>query len=203
MTAAGIVLAGGKSRRMGGDKAELVLHGETLLGRMVRVLSTVVNEVLVVGREGPEGCEPGPDPPVRYVADRIEGMGPLAGIVTGLEFTSQDMALVVACDMPFVAPDVSRLLVRRQEASDGQATVPVIDGVPQPLHAVYSRQALPSLRRVLAATDAAARAPMIALSRLRVTWVRERELRPLDPDLRSFVNVNSREQWERLTSRHV
>ena len=97
--ATGAVLCGGGSRRMGRDKAVIVVAGETLLARAARTLSGVFDEVLVVGREAPP---PGLPPHVRALADERPGLGPLGGIATALAAAGHEWVFVCACDMPLL-----------------------------------------------------------------------------------------------------
>src|SRR5947209_3261783 len=105
MSATGIILAGGRSRRMGRDKALLRIEGETLLERTVRVTRALADEVIVVGRprlEGPGG--------VLRLEDERPDSGPLGGLYTGLRHASNAVTIVVACDLPNVETAVLRRL---------------------------------------------------------------------------------------------
>ena len=127
----GLVLAGGRSTRMGTDKATLTVNGERLVDRAVRVLATCCVDVLVA---------PGPDRALSVdgaavVAD-ASGAGPLAGIVAGLQQAATPLVAVVAVDMPHASAAVMRALAG---VWDGEAAVvPVVRGRVQPLHAVYA-----------------------------------------------------------------
>lgn len=133
---AGIVLAGGRSSRLGRDKAEEMLGGKTLLQRAIDALSPLCVEVIIVGRKGVPSDRTG----VRRVEDIVPDMGPLGGIYTGLSVTRQDQNLVVACDMPFLKPDLLRSLAEGEIEAD--AVVPVVDGQAQPLCARYALRCL-------------------------------------------------------------
>ena len=140
----GLVLAGGASRRMGRDKAMLVVDGEPLVRRAVRRLATCCQDVFVASGDGRRldalGCE--------QVADAAAGAGPLAGIVAGLEAARTPLVAVVAVDMPFAEPDVLCELARRWDG--GPAVIPAVEGRPQPLHGVYATAAAGKFRRALA-----------------------------------------------------
>jgi molybdopterin-guanine dinucleotide biosynthesis protein A len=143
----GFVLAGGASRRMGRDKATLILGDETLLSRQVRVLRTVCRKVVVVGpaRNFPELAAP-------VVADVLPGRGPLGGIYTGLLHTRTEYNLVVGCDLPFLEPRFLRFLCERALESRADFTVAQSrDRKMQPLCAVWRRRILGQLRRCLEA----------------------------------------------------
>src|SRR5579875_3832675 len=98
LAATGAVMAGGKSSRLGRDKALLTIDGETLLARALRCVASVTAEQLVIGPPERAAQAPG----VRVVPDAYPGSGPLGGIYSALQAASHDSVLVVACDMPFL-----------------------------------------------------------------------------------------------------
>lgn len=188
-----IVLAGGRSRRMGREKAALVLAGHTLLQRAVDAASGAACAVVVVGAPG--RALPAVTTPLRLtlVTDEEEGVGPLAGIVAGLEAVQTPVTLVVACDMPFVEPALLRLLtaVVRDGAS---VAMPIVDGQPQPLCSAVRTDVLSALREALA--DGARAASVLAdLSGARL--LSPADWGAADPRGSSFVGVNTPEEWER------
>ena len=144
---AAVVLAGGRSRRLGRDKASVLLGGRRLLDRVLSALAGSFDEVVVVGRaqwaEAPRW--------VRLFPDEQPGLGPLGGLATGLEVIACGRALVVGCDMPFLDAGVLRALLSQD--ADAQATVARVSGRPQPLLAVYDRRVGPIARRRLASED--------------------------------------------------
>ncbi|MYD64846.1 MAG: molybdenum cofactor guanylyltransferase [Chloroflexi bacterium] len=186
---AGIVLAGGGSRRMGDDKCMLDLGGRTLLQRAVDALDAVADEVVTVTRPGrppPLVQSPGS---LYHAVDSIADAGPLVGILAGLEATSAPVAIAVACDLPFVQPDLLRLLLDR--ASEGaRFVVPVHEGQPQLLCSAWRGEAAPLLR---ARVEAGARAVHAMLDALDAELVPPEVWRDADPEGRSFVNVNTPE----------
>ena len=138
----GVVLAGGRSRRMGRDKALLVVDGEPLVERVARRLAAVCDTVVVASGARPlDGLE------YAQVADAVPGRGPLGGIVAALEACATHLAAVVAVDMPFADPAVLSLLAA---SWDGEpAVIPVVGGRLQPLHAVYATGSADAFRRCL------------------------------------------------------
>jgi molybdenum cofactor guanylyltransferase len=129
---AAVVLAGGRSARMGRPKAELVRHGETLLARTVRIAGEVAGEVVVVLAPGAD-----PVPGVRWIADARSGRGPLEGIAAGLAAVSAGVVVILPCDLPNLdGTSLQELLVGLGEAD---SCVPVLDGEPRPLPGVYRR----------------------------------------------------------------
>src|SRR6266542_3037884 len=114
----GLLLAGGRSTRMGSDKAMMDFEGEPLAERVLRVLRAVSNAVLVASGDGERLSALG----VRQVADAIPDAGPLGGIVAGLEAATTELVAVLAVDMPYASPAVLQLLAARWDGTD--AVVP-------------------------------------------------------------------------------
>jgi len=133
----GVIQAGGRSTRMGGEpKALLELAGKRIVERVVDALSAVLDDLLVVTNT-----------PERYeflrlpmVADRYPDGGSLGGIFTGLEAAGGDAAFTVACDMPFLSPDVVRLVLAR--AGDADVVIPCVNGQYETMHALYAKACL-------------------------------------------------------------
>lgn len=203
----GIVLAGGRSRRMGRPKALLPFGDTTLLGRVVRRVAEVCPRVLVVVRDPavlsgeddravlPAGRHAGP-PAGEVVVDRFPGLGPLSGLHAGLLATETPTAVCVACDLPLVKPALLRLLADLAAGHD--AAVPVVGGRPQPVCAAYHRSVADAAAEVLAQGGGAMRD---LLARLRVRLVEEADLRRADPDLGSFLDVNTPADYREALAR--
>ena len=192
MDVSGIVLAGGRSRRLGRDKAVEPLGGKPLVRRVVDRLAEVVDQTVVVVAD-PEQAERLPLPDTAHiVVDAYPDCGSLGGIFTGLSAASAEWGLVVACDMPFLNPRLLRHILDRRRGHD--AVVPVLDGRPEPTHAAYSKACLPPMERRLRA-----RQLKIAgfFDDVTVRLVPEVEVDEIDPDRLSFLNVNTPDDLER------
>lgn len=177
----GLVLAGGTSTRMGRDKALLEVDGERLVDRAVRCLGQCCAEVLVA---------PGPARPLtvartRTIAD-APGQGPLAGIVAGLEVATTPLLAVVAADMPAVSAAVLRALAAAWQGEAGVAAR--VDGVVQPLHALYATAWAPQYAQLLAAGE---HSPRRALLALHGRIVSDPVWRVIDPQGSFVANLNS------------
>jgi molybdopterin-guanine dinucleotide biosynthesis protein A len=128
---AAFVLAGGKSTRMGADKAFVILDGRTMLARALELARTVSDNVHIVGSaEKFAAFAP-------VVEDVFRGCGPLGGIHAALRASPAELNLMLAVDVPFVPPALLRYLLTRARGSDAIATVPRAGGGWQPLCAVY------------------------------------------------------------------
>lgn len=175
---------------MGRDKAALPAGPGTLLERIVARLSPVVDDVIVAG--GPAHAVSR----VRWVADARPHAGPLAGIAAGLAAMRGDLGWVVACDLPDVEPAIGELLF---QGGRDDAVVPRLDGRPQGLCAVYRRTLAD---RILVMLDAGERRVSALLDEVRVRYVDADELRRVDPELRSFRNLNTPEEYRAWVTSH-
>ncbi|HEU5001513.1 MAG TPA: molybdenum cofactor guanylyltransferase [Actinomycetota bacterium] len=181
MTLSGLVLAGGRSRRMGRDKALIGYEGETLVERAARRLAEVCDEVIIASGDGLRLPVPG----CRQVADAVAGAGPLSGLVAGLEAAGHPLVAVAGVDMPHLSPALFRLLFVRHAGEP--AVVPEVGGQLEPLHALYARSAAPALRCRLEAGERPLRAAVEGLGPLVVgpeVWG------AVDPEGRFAENLN-------------
>ena len=195
--AAGVILAGGYSSRMGKDKALLPLPGDehhTFASYLASVLAATCEEVVLVARDVEQASRynlPG----VRIITDYEPGIGPLMGIYTGLCEIHATHALIVAVDLPFVQAALVSFLL--SQALPDELVIPVVGGVAQVLLAVYPRTLLPLVRERL---RAGRRDPRSLLETAQVHYIEEAQLRAVDPQLRSFLNVNTPEELARARS---
>ncbi|HEX8959687.1 MAG TPA: molybdenum cofactor guanylyltransferase, partial [Solirubrobacterales bacterium] len=175
---------GGRSSRLGQDKALLHLpDGRSLIAHVVARLAPLVSEVVVVATDG-ERLGP---LPARIVPDVFPDGGALGGIYAGIAAAREEYALVVACDMPLLSLPLLRHLLALPR--DFDVLLPrLADGQAEPLHAVYAKACLEPIRRQL---ESGRRRIISFLGDVRVRYVEEAELRRLDPELRSFFNVNT------------
>lgn len=181
------ILAGGRSRRMGQDKAGLHIGGEPLLLRVVHVLQALPSEVVIIGPRERAALAPG----IPIIADRWPNCGPLGGIASALAACSQESVLVVGCDMPFLNAPLLRYLTELVPGYD--AVVVRVDGREHTLHAVYQRRCLPVLEKQLAAGNLRVRD---FLKQLEVRFVEGLDLERFDPTHLSVFNVNTPEEWQ-------
>lgn len=183
-----VVLAGGRATRLGGiNKASLEVGGTSLLDRVLGALEPLADQIVVVGHLA-EGVE---RPGVEATGDAFPGGGTLVGIYTGLLAARNDLALVVGCDMPFLSTPLLERIALLAEGHD--LAVPRVGQHLEALHAAYRRSCLPAMR------EAIERGQLKIVDfypRLRVREVGEGEMRDLDPELRSFFNVNTPEDLE-------
>jgi molybdenum cofactor guanylyltransferase len=187
---AGIILAGGRSQRMGTNKALLPLPGqasETFLAHLVSTLSPLCAELLIVARDPAQFAHVAL-PETRLVFDEKPGGGPLMGLYSGLNAMQATTALVVAVDMPFVQPALLAFLLDCYKQDT--LIVPRVEGIPQVLLALYPRSILPQIETLLQQKK---RAPRALLEIAPVHYIEEAQLRQVDPQLRSFIGINTPE----------
>ena len=189
----GIVLAGGRSRRLGRDKAAELVGGRTLLQRAVDSLAEVAGEVLVVGRLPQGAVTLGGG--VRFLEDTEPGRGPLAGLYTGLVAATGPYVWAVGCDMPFLDPSLLAALAELAPGHD--AVAPVLDGTPQTLHAVYARSCAPVADALLREGDPGLQS---LLGRVDVRYVEPQEMGDVERWRRSCFSVNTEADLERARS---
>ncbi len=188
----GIVLAGGRSRRLGRDKAVETIAGQALIARVLDSLSHVAQELVVVVNDHERERElPLPDSVITAV-DIYPDTGSLGGIFTGLTASGNQWGIVVACDMPFLNLELLEHLLAFREGHD--LVVPVIDHRPEPTHAAYSRVCLPAIETRLRANDL-----KIAkfFDDVRAKYVSQRRVEEIDPGGLSFFNINTEEDLTR------
>lgn len=180
----GVLLAGGKSRRMGQDKRYVLVGDQTLLERGLAVLRSIFEDVLVVIAQD----SPPLDVDAHVVRDLVPDCGSLGGLYTGLMQATTPYIFVVACDMPFLTPAVIA------EFTSGRTGVDIVMAKfasrVHPMHAVYGKRCLPVVERMIQARQL--KIQEMGLDRsLHVRYVTEDDLHVLDPSGRSFQNVNT------------
>jgi molybdopterin-guanine dinucleotide biosynthesis protein A len=186
----GVVLCGGESRRMGRPKATLPFGDETMLQRVVRILSEVVDPIVVVAA-AEQSLPPLPDR-VRIVRDEQPALGPLEGLRVGLSALAEeaDAAYATSCDVPLLVPAV--VLRMLQELGDHQVAVPVEGEFHHPLAAVYRPQTAAVIERLLAAGQ---RRPIALYEEVPTARVPVDSLRDVDPELHTLRNLNRPEDY--------
>jgi len=181
------VLAGGKSRRMGSDKALLELAGRPLIEHMLELARSVCSQVCVVG-----------DPEkfsrlAPAIPDLYAGQGPLSGIHAALTHSETNLNLILGVDLPFLEADFLSYLISQSRTWGGVVTVPVADGFVQTLCAVYRREFAEFAGRALRAGQNKVDAIFPQTS---VRQLFEEELAKAGFGPKMFRNVNTPEDWQ-------
>ncbi len=183
----GIVLAGGKSSRFGSNKALIEVNGVRLIERVINIMASVFQRVILITNTPQEYA---------YLQlpmheDLIKGLGPLGGILTGLEAMSDEAGFFMACDMPFLNIELVRHIVEARD--DFDAVVPRMGWKIEALHALFTKRCVPGIRALI---DSGEYQIIKIFPKIRVRYVDEEEIRAFDPQLRSFFNVNRPEELQ-------
>lgn len=194
-----IINAGGQSRRMGTAKALLPVlpdHTPLIAHIAARLAPLNPSRLVVVTNDDRLPALAQLPPDTYFIPDAYPDTGTLGGIATGLQYVP-GWAVVVACDLPLVSAELfTALLEPATEQDAGQdrwdAIVPVVDGYEQPLHALYHRRCLPAIEAHLAAGHLRV---ISFMPDVRTRYIQEPELQAVDPQLRSFFNTNTPEEW--------
>ncbi len=176
---------------MGQDKRFLTIDGARVFDRTLDVLGKLFSETIVVLAAPIDSLDVGE---CRVVYDLIPNAGSLGGLYTGLMASSRPRIFAVACDMPFLAPDVIRFMASFDMTAD--VVVAELAGKFQPMHAVYSQRCLPFLRAMADEQDLKIH-KLFLKEALRVAVLGKPQLTVLDPGLRSFQNINTPEDLAR------
>jgi molybdopterin-guanine dinucleotide biosynthesis protein A len=178
------ILVGGRSSRMGSDKARADSAGRALALRVADKAAAICSSVSLVGDPAIYG-----DLGLPVIADRLPGQGPLGGIETILTATEMELNLIIACDMPAIHEN----LLEELFSTNGDCIVPRHDdGKVEPLCAVYQRRCLPVIREAL---ESGVRKVTDALRSLEDHGLAIRYIRVSSPS--SFANLNTPEDWRR------
>ena len=193
-----IILCGGKSSRMGRDKASLPFGDELMLQRVVRLLSEVVDSsaIVVVSAEG-QILPPLP-PQIRIACDENPGRGPLEGLAAGLNAMSDDVEAVYAtsCDVPLMATEFVRAMFNN--LGNHEIAVPVEGQFHHPLAAVYRPRVLTTVQQLLNANRLR---PRFLFDEVDTIEVDVESLREFDPTLSTLMNLNHPEDYQKALQR--
>ena len=184
----GVILLGGKSSRYGSNKAFVEIEGVRLVERVARVMKSIFVRVLLSTNTPEEYAYL----QLPMVEDLVKGFGPMGGIYTGLMTMSDEAGFFVACDMPFLNERLIRHML--DVRGDFDVVVPRMDWMLEPLHALYTKQCLPTIREAIGRDE---HQILKCFPELRLRYVDEEELRLWDPELRSFFNINKPEDLPR------
>ncbi|KAF0145948.1 MAG: molybdopterin-guanine dinucleotide biosynthesis protein A [Nitrospirae bacterium] len=190
----GIILAGGENKRIPVLKGHIEINGQRIIDSGINLLKNFFDRV-IISTNTPElyfYCG------VPMIGDIIKQRGPIAGIFSVLSNTGDDI-FVTACDMPFIKPELVSLLVARcaLHEENWDAVIPVFEGRPQPLLGIYSKNILSVIEERLRKE---LRSLKDMLTELKVLYIKEEEVRETDPEGRSFVNINTMEDFKKAVS---
>ena len=185
----GIILAGGKNRRMGFNKAFIDIGGQRIIQRTIGLFRELFDEIILVANNLAEYEELN----VKVVSDIFKDAGSLGGIYTGLFHASSEYSFVAACDMPFLNKEVISKV--NMAAKDTSAVVPFILGRYHPLHAAYSKKCLNSISEMIKERDLRI---TNLFHKIKITRLDEKDWFSNEKILLSLDNINTREDLDRI-----
>ncbi|MEA1964645.1 MAG: molybdenum cofactor guanylyltransferase [Candidatus Aerophobetes bacterium] len=183
----GIILGGGKSRRMKKEKALLEIGKKQAIELIIEKLKVVFDDVLIIGSSSFNYRFSG----VRAREDMVSEKGPLGGIYTGLLISESKYNFICACDMPFLNVNLLRFII--SEVDDTDIVIPVVKGFVEPLHAIYSKRCLPAIKSHLEAKDLKVKN---FFPEVKCKYLPEDRITKYDPPLLSFSNLNTPQMLE-------
>jgi len=184
-----VILAGGESRRMGQDKASVLLADDSLLNHVICRVQPLFEKMLISVRESREHLL------IPQLCDSINDAGPMTGIATALERVDSQWVFAIACDMPFVSSGLVDAMAEKRD--DHDMVVPFVGGSLQPLAAFYSKSCVPCMQSQLERGD---RSLKSLIRKLDASIFTEGECKRYDPDLRSFLDLDTPEDVARVRS---
>jgi molybdopterin-guanine dinucleotide biosynthesis protein A len=186
-----VIQAGGRSQRMGENKALLSFHGETLIERIISRVKDIAEELVITSNQ-PEELEFLP-PPV--FADVIKDKGALGGLLTAFSIVTSPVVIVVACDMPFVNATLLAAELEEIERGPFDAVVPRTDFGSEPFHSVYRRE--PCLDAVNSSLDQGLRRADSWHPLVKTRYVDAGFCKGYDPHGLAFFNINTPEDYQK------
>lgn len=185
----GAILAGGRSSRFGMNKALQIFNGTRLVDRAVSSLRTLCNPILLVAND----LSVYYDVRATLVQDIVTQQGPLGAIYTALLFSPHEWVFVRATDMPYLVPELAAMMI--ESRSEFDVVVPLCKNMYEPLLALYHRRCLPV---VAAALEGSERQVVSFYRKVKVKALEEHQWRTVDGEGRSFWNINTVEDLEKL-----
>lgn len=184
-----LILAGGENKRLPVMKGFLEIKGRRIIESNVELLKEIF-DCVIISTNNPE-CYFYLGVPM--VGDIVKYRGPMTGILSALITLEAPEIFVTACDMPFIKPELIRYIVDRREKK-WDAVIPIFDSKPQPLLAIYSKKVVPKMEDNI---RKGLRGLREFLKKIEVLYIDEDKVRAIDPEGRSFVNINTAEDYDR------
>lgn len=192
LTITGVILAGGKNTRIGGQcKAFIQLHDQSLLTIITSLLEQFFNEIIIVTNNPSEFASHQNN--YSIITDRIKEIGPLGGIESALYHCSSDAIFVVSCDMPYLNRDMIEKQIAMFLKSDCDALIPRMGTFIEPLHAIYRKGISGFLQSFLNETQ-----DYRIRKFLKLIHVHYMDIEDNDVNKRAFTNINTQEDYERI-----
>ncbi len=188
----GVILAGGKSRRYGRNKALEKIDGVPLIERVTGVMRPIFQHLILVTNTPEEYSYLN----LPMYEDLVKNLGPLGGIFTALTLIPSDSGFFVACDMPSLNGKLIRHILENR--GDFDVVIPMVSGKLETLHALYSKRCLPAIKKLI---DASEYQVFRFFPEVSVRYVDEAQIRAFDPGIESFFNINRPQELRRFSNR--
>ncbi len=190
----GVILAGGEGRRLGIPKAYLKVNGVRLLDTIIGHLSRIFPHVMVVSGEYDLLQLPSD---VEAVKDLYPSLGPIGGLITALKHLKTEWILMTGCDYPMLKPELVRYIAQKAvENPDYDLIIPFVQGHFQVLHASYNRRIEPIVQHRIEEGRFSIKS-IIKFTNIKTLVLQEDEIRSIDPQLTSFINLNTPQELEK------
>jgi molybdenum cofactor guanylyltransferase len=186
-----IILAGGKSTRLGHDKVLETVGNTSLLEQVISRIDPLSKEIIIVTANERTFAQLASRPKIKVVSDIIPGQGSLGGIYTGLVKSDSFYNLVVATDMPFVNTSLLKYMIGICEGFD--FVLPRVNGLFEPLHAIYSKNCIVPIESIL---NKGSKVIVELFNYVKVKYIEAEEVDKFDPQHLSFFNINTKEELE-------
>lgn len=186
-----VIQAGGKSNRMGQNKALMLFCGETLISRLIRQFSPIADELLINANDLEAFAFLG----LPVVADKIAGIGALGGLYTAIDAARHPAVVVIACDMPFSSAKLASEQARILMQEDVDVVIPRTEDGYEPFHAVYRRE--PCHSAIQSAITAGNRRMISWFDAVRVRTMLMEEVKSISGSEHTFVNINTPDDFSR------
>jgi len=187
----GIILAGGKSLRLGHDKVLEKIGDKSLLERVVSHIDSFSKNIIIVTAQERTFASLVKNPKIKTVCDILPGQGSLGGIYTGLEASNSFYNLVVAADMPFLNEPLLRYMIEKVDGYD--FVLPRVEGLFEPLHAIYSKNCVTPIKTILGQGK---KVIIELFNYVKVRYIETEEVDRFDPEHLSLFNINTQADLE-------
>jgi molybdopterin-guanine dinucleotide biosynthesis protein A len=178
-----LILAGGENKRLPIIKGFIEMNSKKILESNIEILNGIFDRV-IISTNNPELCF---YLGVPMVGDVLKHRGPMTGILSVLSMPQVSNLFVTACDMPFIKSDLIKYIIDKW-SDRRDAIVPIFDNEPQPLLGIYSKTIAQNMEQSIKNGE---RSLKRFLRRINVLYVEEKDVRAIDPEGRSFVNINT------------
>ncbi len=185
----GLILAGGENKRIPFKKGFLKINNKNIIELNIEALKHICNRVVISTNAPEKYFYLG----IPMIGDIVKSQGPMTGIFSALSLPEISSIFVIACDMPYINVILLEYIFRKYE-HPYDAVVPMYNKEPQPLLSIYSDSVVSKIRESIRQKNTSMRG---FLKKINVLYISEEEVRDLDPDGRSFVNINTLEDYHR------